>query len=114
MLRTKRIYEPAASADGYRVLADRIWPRGVKKSEATIDLWLKELAPSTELRRWFGHDAAKWSEFRKRYKAELKSRTEALALLRDKLRRGTVTLVYASRDTEHNNAVALAAMLDSR
>ncbi|MBV9053756.1 MAG: DUF488 domain-containing protein [Hyphomicrobiales bacterium] len=114
MLRTKRIYEPAASADGFRVLVDRIWPRGVKKSEATIDLWLKELAPSTELRRWFGHDAAKWSEFRKRYKAELKSRTEALALLRDKLRRGTVTLVYASRDTEHNNAVALAAMLDSR
>lgn len=114
MLRTKRIYEPAASADGYRVLVDRIWPRGVKKSEATIDLWLKELAPSTELRRWFGHDAAKWSEFRKRYKAELKTRTEAHALLRDKLRRGTVTLVYASRDTEYNNAVALAAMLDSR
>ena len=114
MLRTKRIYEPAASADGFRVLVDRIWPRGVKKSEATIDLWLKELAPSTELRRWFGHDAARWPEFRKRYKAELKSRTEALALLRDKLRRGTVTLVYASRDTEHNNAVALAAMLDSR
>jgi uncharacterized protein YeaO (DUF488 family) len=111
VLRVKRIYEPAASEDGYRVLVDRIWPRGVKKSDAAVDLWLKEIAPSTELRRWFGHDPAKWARFRTRYEAELKPRGEALAMLRSKARRGNVTLLYAAHDLEHNNAVALASVL---
>jgi uncharacterized protein YeaO (DUF488 family) len=112
MIRTKRIYEPAASGDGYRVLVDRIWPRGVKKSDAVVDLWLKEIAPSTELRHWFDHDPEKWTEFGKRYQAELKPHTETLAMLRSKAQHGTVTLVNAARDTVHNNAVALAKMLN--
>jgi uncharacterized protein YeaO (DUF488 family) len=112
MIHTKRIYEPAAPEDGYRVLVDRIWPRGVKKTDAAVDLWLKEISPSTALRHWFGHDPAKWTEFRKLYKAELKHQSDALAMLRNKSRRGTVTLVYAAHDTEHNNAVALERMLN--
>jgi uncharacterized protein YeaO (DUF488 family) len=92
VVRVKRIYGPAASDDGFRVLVDRIWPRGIKKADTAIDLWLKEVAPSTELRRWFGHDPAKWAEFRKRYAAELAQQSDAMALLRDKARRGTLTL----------------------
>jgi uncharacterized protein YeaO (DUF488 family) len=114
MIRIKRIYEAATPEDGYRVLVDRIWPRGVKKTDAALDLWLKEIAPSTELRHWFGHDPAKWAQFRKRYEAELKPHREALAMLRSRARRQTVTLLYGAHDTEHNNAVALARMLTAR
>ena len=114
MVRVKRIYGPAASGDGFRVLVDRIWPRGIKKSDAAIDLWLKEVAPSTELRRWFGHDPAKWSGFRKRYAHELGANSELVRQLAAGARRGRVTLLYAARDEEHNNAVVLAALLKAR
>lgn len=111
-IRTKRIYEDNAKADGYRVLVDRLWPRGMRKEDAGVDLWLKSAAPSTELRKWFDHDPAKWVEFRKRYQAELDDRDEPLAPIREKLDAGhTVTLLYASRDQEHNHALVLADIL---
>ena len=111
MIKVKRIYEPPDRDDGFRVLVDRIWPRGVRKDEARIDLWLKDVAPSTELRRWFGHDPAKWTEFCRRYRAELKQQADALAMLRNRAEGHVVTLVYAARDSEHNNAAALAKVL---
>ena len=104
----KRIYEPAEPTDGYRLLVDRLWPRGVSRQSAALDAWMKEVGPSSELRRWFGHDAARWPEFKRRYRAELEFRqdlvTEILSLAAD----GPVTLVYSARDTDHNQAVALA------
>ena len=106
----KRAYEPPAETDGMRVLVDRLWPRGVTKSRARIDLWLKDLAPSTELRKWFGHDPGKWPEFRKRYRAELKG-NPALAELREQSRQRDITLVYAARDELHNDAVVLKQVL---
>ena len=109
-LAIKRVYDPVSPEDGYRILVDRLWPRGVAKAKAKIDLWLKEVAPSTELRQWFGHDPAKWIEFRKRYFAELKT-NPALATLRELTAKGTVTLVYAAADTEHCNATALREYL---
>ncbi|VDC31759.1 DUF488 domain-containing protein [Pseudogemmobacter humi] len=109
-LRLKRAYDPPDAADGTRVLVDRIWPRGVTKQALAADLWLKELAPSTGLRRWFGHDPAKWDEFCRRYQAEIAGREE-LDQLRALARKGPVTLVYAARDQDHNNAVALREML---
>jgi len=108
-IRTKRVYEPAARGDGKRVLVDRLWPRGLKKGEAQIDTWLRAVAPSDELRRWFGHDAARWDEFRRRYFAELDRNREALEPLLGM--RGTVTLLFAARDEAHNNAVALGEWL---
>ncbi len=113
-VRLKRAYEPAEPADGYRVLVDRLWPRGVAKEAARLDEWARELAPSDELRRWFGHDPAKFAEFRRRYRAELAAREEKLRELRRRARRGTVTLVYAARDPEHNDAVVLAELLRER
>ncbi len=111
-IRTKRIYEDEARTDGYRVLVDRLWPRGVRKEDAGIDLWLKSAAPSTELRKWFNHDPVKWTEFRERFQAELDERDEPLAPVREKLDAGeTVTLLYASRDLEHNHALVLADIL---
>jgi uncharacterized protein YeaO (DUF488 family) len=107
----KRAYEPAAASDGYRVLIDRIWPRGVAKEQARLDEWARELAPSSELRRWFGHDPAKFDEFRRRYRKELAAHEEKLRELRGRARRGTLTLVYSARDTEHNDAVVLAELL---
>lgn len=108
MFMTKRVYEPAAAGDGRRFLVERLWPRGMKKASLEMDGWLKDAAPSTELRRWFNHDPDKWQAFRKRYFAELKRHDEALQPLRDAERRhGKVTLLFSSRDTEHNNAVAL-------
>ena len=106
----KRAYEPPAETDGMRVLVDRLWPRGVTKSRARIDLWLKDLAPSTALREWFGHDPGKWPEFRKRYRAELKG-NPALAELREQSRQRDITLVYAARDELHNDAVVLKQVL---
>jgi uncharacterized protein YeaO (DUF488 family) len=110
-VRMKRAYEPAAGADGYRVLVDRLWPRGVSKEEAHLDEWARELAPSSELRRWFGHDPARFEEFRRRYAAELAAHEEKLAELRQRASEGTLTLVYGARDTEHNDAVVLAEIL---
>ena len=106
----KRAYEPPAETDGLRVLVDRLWPRGVTKSRASIDLWLKDLAPSTELRKWFGHDPEKWPEFQKRYRAELKG-NPALSELREQSRQRNITLVYAARDELHNDAVVLKQVL---
>lgn len=113
-IRTKRVYDPPGSSDGLRILVDRIWPRGVKKEDAQVVHWMKELAPSDELRGWFGHDPARWEEFQQRYFAELDQNPEPLARLRELLREGPVTLVYAAKDEQHNNAVALRAYLLSR
>lgn len=110
-LRLKRAYEPVERSDGYRVLIDRIWPRGVSKKQAHLDEWARELAPSSELRRWFGHDPAKFEEFRRRYRDELAARGEKLRELRDLAHKGTLTLVYSARDTEQNDAVVLAELL---
>ena len=106
-LKLKRAYDKPAAADGTRVLVDRLWPRGVKKSEAAIDLWAKDLAPSTDLRKWFGHDPERWTEFKRRYTAELRQHAELLEDLRRFARRGPVTLIYAARDQEHNEAVII-------
>ena len=110
-IRLKRAYEPAAPADGWRVLIDRLWPRGVSRRRAQLDAWEKDLAPSTELRQWFGHEPSRFQEFRRRYKAELQSQRERLSALRRRARTGTVTLVYSAHDTEHNDAVVLAEVL---
>ncbi|TIT77673.1 MAG: DUF488 domain-containing protein [Mesorhizobium sp.] len=110
----KRVYEAPAKADGQRVLVDRIWPRGVAKEDAALALWLKDIAPSDELRKWFGHEPERWPEFRKRYWAELDANKEAVAELRDVLREGKVTLLYGAHDEAHNNAVALAGYLRAR
>ena len=110
-MRVKRVYEPAARADGFRVLVDRVWPRGVSKSTAAIDQWMKDVAPSTGLRQWFGHDPERWTEFRHRYRAELARRPELLKELRTLARKGPLTLVYAARDERHNQAVVLRERL---
>lgn len=112
-LAIKRIYEPPAAADGYRVLIDRLWPRGLSKADARLDQWCRELAPSAELRRWFGHDPARWPEFRQRYTAELDARPAALAALAERARAGPVTLLYAARDGRHCNAVVLRERLET-
>jgi len=110
----KRAYDPPAPSDGRRVLVDRIWPRGLKREDAAIDLWLKEAAPSAELRRWFKHDPAKWDEFCRRYWAELDNNQEAVARLKECAGAGSATLVYGAKDPEHNNAVALKIYLERR
>jgi len=111
MIRIKRIYDPPAPDDGRRVLVDRLWPRGLAKEAARIDEWLKEIAPSDALRTWFGHDPARWEEFRKRYREELKGHVEPLERLRAETEKGTVTLLFAAKDTAHNNAVVLKELL---
>jgi uncharacterized protein YeaO (DUF488 family) len=108
----KRIYEPKTRGDGTRILVDRLWPRGVRKTEADVDIWLKEIAPSPDLRRWFDHDSARWDEFRARYKDELLNNPSAVEALRSEINRANVTLLYAARDEEHNHALALAEFLD--
>jgi len=110
-VRLKRAYLAHSPEDGVRVLVDRLWPRGLRKSEAAIDRWLKDLAPSTELRRWFGHDPSRWSEFRRRYEAELSGQTELLDELRAMAQKGSVTLVFAAQDELHNQAVVLKDFL---
>jgi uncharacterized protein YeaO (DUF488 family) len=117
MFQIKRAYEPPASADGYRVLIDGLWPRGRSKEAAAVDEWLKDVAPSAELRRWFGHDPARWAEFKARYREELKSATRSAALerLREAARtRGSVTLLFAARDTTHNHAAVLLEVLNEQ
>ncbi len=108
----KRVYEPPAADDGMRILVDRLWPRGLSKEAAALTLWLKEIAPSTDLRKWFGHDPTRWLEFQRRYYVELNSNPAAVERLRDLLRKGPATLLYAARDEEHNDAVVLAAYID--
>ncbi len=110
-VRLKRAYDEPADDDGYRILIDRLWPRGVARERARLDEWARELAPSTELRRWFGHEPERFAEFRRRYAAELAAQGDKLEELRERARRGTLTLVYAARDTEHNDAVVLADIL---
>jgi uncharacterized protein YeaO (DUF488 family) len=113
-IRLKRAYDPPAPGDGRRVLVDRIWPRGIARNDLRVEAWLKELAPSAGLRKWFGHDPSKWQEFKERYGRELDQRPEALAQLRQMTKAGRVTLVFGAKDTEHNNAVALKEYLERR
>ena len=113
-IRIKRIYEEPAPDDGYRVLIDRLWPRGLKKSQVRFDRWLKEVAPSTELRRWFGHDPEKWEEFKARYSRELDQQPEAVAELAELAAEGTLTLVFGAKAERHSNAAALKEYLEKR
>jgi uncharacterized protein YeaO (DUF488 family) len=114
MVKLKRVYDPAARGDGYRVLVERLWPRGIRKTALPIDEWMKELGPSTDLRKWFNHDPARWLEFVKRYHRELEESAahERLLALAQRAAEGTVTLIYSSHDREHNNAVALKAEIE--
>ena len=114
MITLKRAYDPISRADGTRFLVERLWPRGLSKTKLHLDAWLKDVGPSTELRKWFGHDPDKWDEFRKRYRRELDSRPDAWQPIVSAARRSPVTLVYSSHDTEHNNAVALREYLEAK
>ena len=113
-VRLKRAYEPQAASDGTRILIDRLWPRGARKAAAALDLWMKEIAPSAELRKWFGHDPARWPAFRRRYAAELREHGAQLRELRARARRERVTLVYSAHDAAHNDAVVLRDILLGR
>ncbi|TXI10837.1 MAG: DUF488 domain-containing protein [Rhizobium sp.] len=113
-LHIKRIYEPADGEDGTRILIDRLWPRGVSKEDAHVDAWLRDVAPSTGLRQWFGHDPDKWDEFRRRYLAELRNNTTAIEELRRHIGQSAATLLYGAKDTEHNNAVVLRDFMSTR
>jgi uncharacterized protein YeaO (DUF488 family) len=110
----KRVYDPPRKADGCRVLVDRIWPRGVSKHDAQIDLWMKDIAPSTELRKWFNHDPARWRVFQEKYQAELRQLSEKLNELRARAQKERITLVYSARDTEHNQALVLQELLTGK
>jgi len=112
-IKIKRVYLQPEEEDGRRILVDRLWPRGLTKEKAHVDLWLKEIGPSTELRKWFGHDPAKWKEFESRYRVELKAKNEELSLLRQEAAQGAVTLLYGARDEDHNEAVVLKKILTS-
>ena len=113
-IRLKRAYNSAGSGDGTRILIDRLWPRGVRKADAAIDVWAKDIAPSTALRRWFGHDPARWHEFRRRYSEEIHRRRDRLDELRTLAQKGRITLVFAARDESHNDAVVLREILLGR
>jgi uncharacterized protein YeaO (DUF488 family) len=110
-IRIKRAYQQPDKADGTRILVDRLWPRGLTKEKACVDLWLKDIAPSTELRKWFGHDPDKWTEFQKRYRVELRNNKEQVSLLRQEAAKGLVTLLYGAKDEEHNEAIVLQKIL---
>ncbi|MCC7391675.1 DUF488 domain-containing protein [Candidatus Sumerlaeota bacterium] len=110
-VKIKRVYDEPDKMDGTRILVDRLWPRGLTKAKAHVDLWMKEIAPSTELRKWFNHEPEKWKEFSKRYRAELKKNGEQVTLLRKEIGKGDATLVYGARDEEHNAAVVLLEFL---
>jgi uncharacterized protein YeaO (DUF488 family) len=112
-IKVKRIYDPPDGKDGARVLVDRLWPRGLSKDRAKLKLWLKEIAPSDDLRRWFGHDPARFAEFSRRYRAELSANKDAVSRMEDLTKAGTVTLLYGARDTEHNEARVLADYLEA-
>ncbi|MGN6297803.1 MAG: DUF488 domain-containing protein [Ginsengibacter sp.] len=112
-IQLKRIYEAGSKEDGYRILVDRLWPRGFTKEKAALDLWLKEIAPSNELRKWFGHDPDKWKDFQKKYRQELKQNKEAIDILKDYIQKGKVTLLYAAKDEEHNEAQVIKDFISS-
>jgi uncharacterized protein YeaO (DUF488 family) len=112
-IRLKRAYNPPSEDDGLRILVERLWPRGLSKEKAAIDLWLKEIAPSPELRRWYGHEPARWDEFCKRYRQEIEVNAEVLSDLEKRLKSGPVTFVYAARDEQHNSALILKEYLES-
>lgn len=114
MLKMKRVYEHAKASDGIRFLVERLWPRGMKKKELKMEAWLKDVAPSDSLRRWFAHDPIKWKEFQKRYRAELETNPDAWKPILESAKRGAVTLLYSARDTEHNNAIVLKSFLEER
>ena len=113
-VKLKRVYDPPAASDGTRILVDRLWPRGVKKANAAIDQWDKSIAPSTRLRNWFGHDPARWQEFRQRYASEIHGRREELAALRARAESGRITLIFAAHDKMHNHAIVLRDVLLGR
>jgi uncharacterized protein YeaO (DUF488 family) len=111
-IQTKRVYEQPADNDGSRILVDRLWPRGLTKEKAKVDLWLKEIAPSTELRQWFGHEPKKWRGFRGRYETELRHNSELIEMLKTIAKQGTITLLYGARDEKHNEALVLKQFLE--
>jgi uncharacterized protein YeaO (DUF488 family) len=112
MVKIKRVYDPRERGDGERILVDRLWPRGLSRRAAAVDEWMKDLGPSHELRKWFGHRPERWSEFRRRYRAELRSHRDALAAIAGEASRGAVTLVFGARDAEHNQAVVLKGVIE--
>ena len=114
MIQLKRVYEKPSRKDGVRILVDRLWPRGLTKERAAVTLWLKDVAPSSELRKWFGHDPVKWKEFQVRYRKELRQKKDVLKLLKQKSEERTVTLVYGARDEQHNEAVVLRKIVEGR
>jgi uncharacterized protein YeaO (DUF488 family) len=114
MLRIKRVYESAQASDGIRFLVERLWPRGIKKENLKMKAWLKDVAPSPELRKWFAHDPEKWAEFKKRYRAELESNADAWKPILESAKHGDVTLLYSARDTEHNSALLLKSFLEDQ
>ena len=114
MIQVKRVYDEPCRADGLRVLVDRLWPRGLTKERAAVKMWLKDVAPSTELRKWFNHDPAKWKQFRSRYRRELREKSDALKLLHETCNEHNVTLVYAARDKKHNEALVLKDVIEGR
>jgi len=114
MIHLKRAYDKPSPSDGERILVERLWPRGLTKARAAVELWLKDVAPSPELRKWFGHDPARWKQFERRYWKELQGRQEAVEVLRRKAKRGAVTFVYAAKDEEHNSALSLKEFLEHR
>lgn len=114
MIKLKRVYDESSPRDGLRILVERLWPRGVTKAKAGIDLWLKELAPTTELRKWFNHEPAKWKEFRKRYRDELLQKGDLILLLQQRIKEGTVTFIFAAHNPEQNSAVVLQEFLTAR
>jgi len=112
MVKIKGVYDPVSRDDGRRILIDRLWPRGIRKEDAKIDEWLKEIAPSNELRKWFGHDPAKWQEFKKKYASELSEKSELVERLRAESGKGMITLLFAAKDAGHNNAVVLKELIE--
>lgn len=111
-VKIKRVYEEPSSQDGKRILIDRLWPRGISKEKGKIDIWMKDIAPSTELRKWFGHDPAKWEEFQKKYLDEIRQNPSAVSQLKEQVKEGNVTLVYGAKDIKHNDAVVLKEFLE--
>ena len=115
MIKIKRAYEPSSESDGFRILVDKLWPRGVSKEKANLDLWMKDVAPSDDLRKWFSHDPKKWKDFENRYKTELKNKKELINKIKEiEKDKGKITLIYSAKDEEHNNAVVLDNMLKNR
>jgi uncharacterized protein YeaO (DUF488 family) len=112
LIKLKRVYEKPAKSDGERILVERLWPRGLRKRQAKIDLWLKDVAPGTELRKWFGHDPARWPQFRRRYQSELRKKPDLIRLLKMKAKKGRISFIFAARDLEHNGAFVLKEFVE--